>query len=491
MAGLKDLFIKCWEDPQYESEAISKRPLRGVQADIIKKVENFLSEHNGGVMPILLSRQTGKNEISALLQRRHLWRKQNAPYISSWIRTAPTHEPQIVNSKKRLQELMKVDSKNKIHHPLFLGKKIHKSEGYIWKLGNATVEFMSSGPHSNVVGATASECLDMDEAHKVNKAKFDEDFAPFTASTNAGTLLWGVAADGHDTIEWYRNNNKEEGKGHLNLYYPCDIWAEVSPMYRGHLETRVKALGWDHPIIKTQYRLLPVSQEGTFINATQAKGLFQGEHDRIQQPRPNKSYEIVIDVAAGNEDFNPDSQFVGEEQTATDSTIVWVYEVTSQICQNNIFPVLHLVNLYWWTGVPLPQQEVELTDLIQFWNAQKVTIDGIGVGRQLAESLEQKFGTYMVTKYIATSTTISEDCFDLLARMNYSAVRMFKNDGSPEWLEFERQVGWTKYSSNLGKMSLMKPKADKHIDMVKALTYVNRNNPNSGIHEILTVEASY
>jgi hypothetical protein len=494
---LKDIFRKCYQEPAWEAEHVCNRPLRGVQAEIIHRVEKFIAEHKGGVMTILSARQTGKNETAANLQRRHLWRNQHAPNICSWIRTAPTHEPQIVNSKKRLEELCKLDRKNVAHDPMFLGGKIQKTEGYIWRFGNATVEFMSSGAHSNVVGATASECLDMDEAHEIDKSKFDQDFAPFTASTNAGALLWGVASDGLDTIETYRQLNRESGDNHLNLYYPCDIWAEISPTYRAHVEGRVRALGWDHPIIKTQYRLIPVAQEGAFFNKGQTLSLLGGEHGREPSPRPGRTYEICIDLAAGNEDFNPGAQLIGDAdadgygQTQTDSTVVWVYEVTDEICQNNIYPVIRIVNLYWWTGVPLPQQEIEIKSLIRFWRASKVTVDGVGVGRQLAESLEQSFGVFMVNKYIANSTSISEDCFDLLARLNYDAVKMFQNDGSREYEEFARQVSWTKYASKGGKMTLSKPASDKHIDMVKALTYVNRNRPDNSPHVISSNPSEY
>ena len=495
MSDLKDIFKKCFIDPAWEAEHICQRPLRGVQAEMIKRVESFVSAHEGGVMTILSARQTGKNETAANLQRRHLWKNSLSDSIKSWIRTAPTHEPQIVNSKKRLEELMRLDRKNVAHDPMFLAAKIQKSEGYIWRHGNATVEFMSSGPHSNVVGATASECLDMDEAHKIDKAKFDEDFAPFTASTNAATLLWGVASDGLDTIQAYRDINREDDNEHLNLYYPCEVWMEVSPTYRSHVEGRVRALGWDHPVIRTQYRLIPVSQEGTFLNKSQTLSLFGGEHGREPSPTPGRRYEILIDVAAGNEDFNPDGQFIGDADadgdgaTQTDSTVVWVYEVTDEICQNNIFPVIRIVDLMWWTGVPLPQQEHELKDVIRYWRASSVAIDGVGVGRQLAEALEQEFGIYMVKKYIANSTSISEDCFDLLARLNYDAVKMFRNDESPEYREFARQVAWTKYASSKGKMTLAKPRSDRHIDMVKALTYIRVNAPDNSEH-VLAANAS-
>jgi hypothetical protein len=294
-----------------------------------------------------------------------------------------------------------------------------------------------------------------------------------------------------DTIEWYRENNRENKKPHLNLYYPCDIWADISPQYRGHIESRVNALGWDHPIIKTQYRLIPVSNEGTFINKTQARVMLDSQHERQLCPQPGRTYEILIDLAAGNEEMNPDKAMVGEAEAEVDSTVIWIYEVTGEICQNNIYPVLNLVNMHWLTGVPLPQQEIEIIAIIEAWRASKVTVDSVGIGRQLGESLEQKFGPNMVCKYIANSTSISEDCFDLLARLNYGAVKMFRDDSSPEYAEFQRQVGWTKYASNKGKMTLIKPHNDRHIDMVKALTYINRNKPDGSTHQINSVETEY
>jgi hypothetical protein len=496
MSELEQLFQKCYKDPQFESDHISQRPLRGPQAEIIQKVEKHVAAHKGGVMTILSARQTGKNELAATLQRRHLAFKQFSTNIASWIRTAPTHEPQIVNSKKRLEELTMIDRKNNAHHPLFMGQRILKSEGYIWRLGNATVEFMSSGDHSNVVGASATECLDMDEAHKINKAKFDEDFAPFTASTNAATLLWGVAADGLDTIESYRILNAENKRDDLNLKYPCEVWMENSPDYADHVLGRERALGWEHPIIKTQYRLIPVMNEGTFLSKANIQSLLSSDHDRQLTPRAGATYEMVIDLAAGNEEFNPTNSFDrldtdSDEQTATDSTVIWIYEVTDTICQNNIFPIIHMVDITWWTGVSLPDQEKRVIELIQYWRAHKVTIDAVGVGRQMAESLEKRFGPYLINKYIGSAPSVSEDCFDLLARLNFGAVKMFRNDLTPEWLQLEKQLNWTKYSSNKGKMNLVKPSADKHIDMVKALTYIGRNSPNAAFHQILSNESEY
>lgn len=491
MANKKELFLKCWNDPLFESIHVSKRPLRGLQGEIIHKVEKFIADHNGGVMPILMSRQAGKNDISAILQRRHLWRRQRSTLPAIWIRTAPTQRPQIVNSKKRLREILQLSAKNRIGHPLFENAQLIKEEGYIWRVGNASVEFISSGPNANVVGATASTCLDMDEAHKVIKAKFDEDFAPFTANTAAATLLWGVAANGLDTIEAYRQSNLEEGRPDLNLFYPCDIWMDVHEPYRIHVEDRVKKLGWDHPIIKTQYRLISVAAEGRFLSEAHIRSILSGDHPRQRKPKHGKQYQIVIDIAAGNEELNPNNDIEGNEDTNTDSAVIWIYEVTPELAENNLFPIIRLVNLIWSTGASLPKFEEEVKQTLEFWNPTKVTIDAIGVGRQIAESMKERFGEYCINVYTATSSSVSDDCFDLLARLNYSSVLMFQDDDSPEWAEFERQLGWTKYASDKGRMKLLKPEAGKHIDMVKGLTYIRENSPNGGFEEILSVEADY
>jgi len=243
--------------------------------------------------------------------------------------------------------------------------------------------------------------------------------------------------------------------------------------------------------MKTQYRLIPVSAEGKFINDAQARGMLDSEHERQLKPKPGCRYEILVDIAAGNEDFNPESLLSGEEDTATDSTIIWVYEVSPVLASNGLFPNLRLVNLKWITGAPLPESEKEIDSMISYWGAARVTIDAVGVGRQIAEAMETKYGPSIITKYMADQNSVAADCYDLLARLNFQSVKMFRDDGSPEWKEFERQLGWTKYASSLGKMKLIKPDAKKHIDMVKALTYIHQNAPVAGFAEIYNVESEY
>lgn len=495
MVTKRDLYLRCANDPQFESDNIKlgkkPRPLRGPQAELIKKIEKHIANHDGEVMPVRQARQTGKNEVSAVLHRRHLWRRQRYDSSQIWIRTAPTHKPQIVNSKKRLRELLNLSPSKVIKFPLFNNAKLATEEGYIWRVGNASVEFISSGPQANVVGGTANVCLDMDEAHKVDKDKFDEDFAPMAANTSAGILLWGVADNGLDLMSFYREHNKSIGREELNIDLPAEVFMEVNESYAKHVEARISALGYDHPIIKTQYRLLDVSSEGNFLNSRQVRNFLSGQHERELTPRSNDRYQVLVDIAASNEN-NMDDVLEGNEDAQEDSTTIWIYKISPILTANGIFPIIQIVNTVWLTGVSLPIQEEEIESIIRTWRAEKVTIDSIGVGRHIGESMVNKFGDLVVKAYTANPTTVSEDCFDLLARLNHNSVQMFQNDGSKDWAEIERQLGWTKYASKEGKMKLIKPPgAKKHIDFVKALTYINQNNPENKVQEFYSSGTGY
>ncbi len=59
--------------------------------------------------------------------------------------------------------------------------------------GKRELTFLSAAPGSNVVGATASTLLQLDEAQDIEIAKYDKQIAPMAASTNATRVFWGTA----------------------------------------------------------------------------------------------------------------------------------------------------------------------------------------------------------------------------------------------------------------------------------------------------------
>ena len=60
-----------------------------------------------------------------------------------------------------------------------------KHDKYIVELGAARALFFSADPGAQVVGGTASLLLECDEAQDVRETKWDKDFEPMAASTNA------------------------------------------------------------------------------------------------------------------------------------------------------------------------------------------------------------------------------------------------------------------------------------------------------------------
>src|SRR5207244_2816487 len=93
------------------------------------------------------------------------------------VKAAPTFRPQVVNSMLRLKEVL--------NNPLAEVIPVEGEHGYILRLDQARVLFLSAEPSASVVGATASILLEVDEAQDVDPEKHDRDFAPMAAATNA------------------------------------------------------------------------------------------------------------------------------------------------------------------------------------------------------------------------------------------------------------------------------------------------------------------
>jgi hypothetical protein len=131
------------------------------------------------------------------------------------------------------------------------------------------IMFFSAGPESNIVGATASILLEIDEAQDVAIEKYDRDLRPMASTTNATTVLYGTAWS-DDTllaIERAKNLEYEERTG-IKRHFEHD-WrtlAAINPKYKKFVESEIARLGEEHITIRTQYRLLPISGAGFLLS---------------------------------------------------------------------------------------------------------------------------------------------------------------------------------------------------------------------------------
>lgn len=444
------------------------------QVEAMKLVEKHLYGRTGKVLTIRSSRQTMKNEVSATVEDRFLLRRKLGGGII--VKTAPTYKPQIVNSKRRLDLMIRKDPLM----PRLLGYK----EGYIKEFGNASVQFLSAEKGSNVEGATASWLLEIDEAHKTDKGKFQEAFAPMTASTGAATVMYGVAAAKNDLLYEQREHNERVDKS-LNLQFPADIWCEINPDYARHYSERVLLLGEDHPVILTQYRLIDIESIGGFFSRWQISNLLSGEHQRKTHRQDEKFILVTIDIAGEDEEGEDLSPERGEAKRDQTVALIWEVDWTKE---RHGIPQFRLLDLHWWVGAPLteavsglPDQKTRLLELISNWRADKVVVDARGVGEETASYLRNNWGS--VTEYKADINSVSDDCYATLAFVNNNQVKVFKNEktDSRDYQELSKQIGHAaKEIKSHDKMALVKPEGSqsKHIDMVKAMTYLRHGLDN-------------
>jgi hypothetical protein len=452
-------------DIEYHRKVLYNSPLYKPEIEAIQLVEKHIEERSGKVLTIRSARQTMKNECSAMIAVRVLEKFKDKG--GTYIRTAPTWKPQIINSKMRLERFLMVD-------PLI--KDDYRSrEGFIFQCGLAQIHFLSTDTSAKVVGDTADICLDIDEAHKVDKGKFEEDFSPMTASSNAPVVMWGVAADKNDLLYEYIQHNLEHNPDCV-LQYPASVWCELLPQYAKHYEERVAKLGPDHPVILTQYDLVDVDAIGGFFTKHQQTSLFSSDHQQYSAPKDGLSYGITIDIGGEAEEEECDP--LVKSEGGRDSTVALIWEVDFDNIVND-YPMCRLVDIHWWTGKSLgdepsglPGQQTILLKLLKAWGPHYVVVDGRGVGEQIANYLNTNWG---VEVYKASATSVSDDCYGLKAMINNDRVKVFRDDQSEEYQEMVRQIQHTGYEiRSHDLMRIIKPKGKGHIDIAKAITYLPR-----------------
>ena len=249
--------------------------LRPYQLEVAGAAMDSIQRGMGLTLSVEISRQGGKNELSAHLEV--LLLTLNIARGGSLIKCSPTFRPQAVISLERLRQ--RLDDYG------FSG--IYRSQmGYVLGLGNARAVFLSADGSSSVVGHTADILLEIDEAQDVDREKYTRDFRPMGSATNVTTILYGTTWDDSTLLEETKRANLElEKSDGLRRHFRYD-WQEVgrhNPGYVRFVEAERQRLGENHPLFRTQYALLPVMGGGGFLSRQQI-ALMMGEHPRQSCP---------------------------------------------------------------------------------------------------------------------------------------------------------------------------------------------------------------
>jgi hypothetical protein len=412
--------------------APAERPrLRPYQCEAGRAVLTSVMGGHGRSITIEIARQGGKNELSAQIEL-FLLARSVASDVDG-IKCAPTFRPQLRLSMRRLWLRL---SQSGIEPGSKMGENTVS-------IGRARMLFLSAEPHANVVGHTAGLLLEVDEAQDVDQEKFDREFRPMAATTNATTVFYGTAWDDSTLLERMKQVNLEaERRDGVRRHFEYD-WQTVAAHnadYAAYVETERQRLGATHPVFLTQYCLKTIAGGGRLLTASQRAQL-EGRHDRLAQPVAGEQYVAGLDLAGGDDGVR-DGDAVRVAAGRRDATVLTVGRLSypdaaSLVTEPRVEIVEHLA----WTGEPHETLLPRLIDLLRdVWRVHRVAVDATGLGETAARLIASALGTSRVEAVKFTAESKSSLGFGLLASVNGGRLKCYRGDGSAEHREFWYQA---------------------------------------------------
>ncbi|MEN6404521.1 MAG: hypothetical protein ABFD94_21435 [Armatimonadia bacterium] len=367
-------------DPERFAHVASGIKLRSYQRGVLSAIFDSVLNQRGLSFVVIFPRQSGKNELQAQLEIYLLTLFSNFPV--EMIKVSPTLEPQALNAMRRLERTVK---RNTLTQRIWV-----KESGSLYRVGEARITFLSGAPESNIVGATASALLEVDEAQDVLCVKYEKDVAPMSASTNATRVFWGTSWTSRTLLaQQMRRARAEEQRDGVRRVFRLtadDVGAEVAA-YRKHVEETIERLGRSHPSVRTQYFSEEVDGEGGMFPPDRLARL-RSDKTAENGPLPGKRYALLLDVAGEDEGVRGIDGVFALANQARDCnalTLVRVEGVTEDQPLPHYIPVLRRQ----WTGTSHTRLHNELRDIALAWNARALVVDATGVGAGLASFLER------------------------------------------------------------------------------------------------------
>jgi len=409
--------------------AISQK-LRPYQLEAARAILQSVHEHRGLTISVEIARQGGKNELSAQLEVLLL-----TLHLSSGgqlVKCSPSFKPQTVNSMIRLKERLNDAGYASLWSPEL---------GYMIRLGKARAIFFSADESANVVGATASILLEVDESQDVNADKYNKDFRPMGSTTNCTTVHYGTAWDDTCLLEQVKQANLElERKDGVRRHFEYDwqVVAKYNPNYAAYVEAERERLGPDHPLFTTQYELKPLHGGGGFLSDQQLAQI-RGDHPRrrhYSEIADNPVIVAAIDVAG--EDEEAEGEILRSAQPQKDSTVVTIaalYPAAQTIEGGPDLTRIQILEHYYRTGVQHAALHNQLVDLLKnVWPCRRVVIDATGVGRAVSSFLSTSLGRQVVIPFVFSAQSKSQLAYDLLAAINSGRLKMYNTPAEEELL---------------------------------------------------------
>ncbi len=421
---------------------------RKYQKEVSERVVESVEHHLGLSIVVVFPRQSGKNELQAQLEASLL--RMYFREAVDIVKIAPTWRPQAQNSLHRLERILR-DSKA----VRAIGWR--RENGYIVGVGRARVIFLSGAPEANIVGATVSLLLEVDEAQDVLAAKYDKDVAPMAASTNATRVFWGTAWTSKTLLarelRAARELERKDGRRRVWVLTADDVASEV-PEYGAFVREQVAKLGRSHPMVKTQFFSEEIDAEGGMFPAGRI-ALMRGEQAAAAQPAAGRVYAALLDVAGEDEGAVDGSEGGELVNPRRDSTVLTIVEVDlSGLADPGLSKPRYLVaERKVWIGVKHSSLYGQIRALAELWGVRFLVADATGVGAGLVSFLDRALpGKVLAFEF--NSSTKSQLGWDFLAVVDTGRWKEAVN--SPYLAVLQTQLENCQYTIVPGPAKLMR-----------------------------------
>jgi len=369
--------------------------LRPYQRSIALAIKESILHHLGLTFIVILPRQSGKNELQAHLFAWLLFRASHTG--GRIVSVSPTFKPQTTNNMARVCRSLEkcIGSRG----------RWHTSKGYMYSLGDACIQFFSGDPHAKVVGATADLLLSVDEAQEVDPAKFDKDFDPMTASTNATRVFWGTAWTSGTLLERQRRialqAQQQDGIQRL-FFFTADDVRRLVPAYGEHVDRVIAERGRNHPLVRTQYFCETIdAQTGMFTPARLAlifPSTFSPSPFAVPANGEGRGgaagVGFLLDVAGMDESNTGLAASLLREglgNPGRDSTTLTIVGIDLSTLPTLTRPTYRVLARQAWTGENHLAVFGQIKNLVEQWSPQHIVIDATGVGEALWSLLDNTF----------------------------------------------------------------------------------------------------
>ncbi len=415
----------------------SNLKLRRYQTKVASAIVDSVIHRRGLTFVVIFPRQSGKNELQAQIEAYLLsfFSLEDAEIV----KVSPTWKPQSLNAMRRLRRVLERNSIT-----LF---RWSKESSYIYRIGRARIFFLSGSPTANVVGATASTLLECDEAQDVLPAKWDKDFAPMAASTNATRVFWGTASSSKTLLarEMRLAQEAERADGIQRVFkIDANLVSKEVPAYGRFVQEQVSRFGRQHPAIKTQLFSEEIDSENGMFPATRL-ALLTGSHPRIHSPQAGAFYALLIDVAGEDEGMPPSSDRASEMLLANphrDSTALTVVQVDLGGLADPLVKALryHIVDRCSWIGTKHAHLYGQIKALAEHWRARYLVVDATGVGAGLASFLGKSLPGKVIP-YVFNASTKSQLGWKLIGMIETGRLKDYASPAmDKDQCEFVEQL---------------------------------------------------